>query len=99
MAVTSGASVEQLLGDEAESLLGYEAGGISRGHDVVRLCVDGLTNRQIGERLFISRRTVQTHLSHAFAKLDVISRVELAAAAARRGGTATGSPARPATAG
>ena len=31
MAVTSGASVEQLLGDEAESLLGYEAGGISRG--------------------------------------------------------------------
>jgi fructose-bisphosphate aldolase, class I len=30
MAVTSGASVEQLLGDEAESLLGYEAGGISR---------------------------------------------------------------------
>ena len=67
--------------------------------DVVRLCVDGLTNRQIGERLFISRRTVQTHLSHAFAKLDVISRVELAAAAARRGETATGSPARPATAG
>jgi DNA-binding CsgD family transcriptional regulator len=65
--------------------------------DVVRLCVDGLTNRQIGERLFISRRTVQTHLSHAFAKLDVTSRVELAAAAARRGETATGSPARPAT--
>lgn len=52
--------------------------------DVVRLCVEGLTNRQIGERLFISRRTVQTHLAHAFTKLDVSSRVELAAAAHRR---------------
>jgi DNA-binding CsgD family transcriptional regulator len=53
--------------------------------EVVRLCIDGLTNREIGERLFISRRTVQTHLSHAFTKLEVSSRVGLAAAAARRG--------------
>jgi DNA-binding CsgD family transcriptional regulator len=51
--------------------------------DVVRLTVEGLTNRQIGERLFISRRTVQTHLSHALTKLDVSSRIELAAAATR----------------
>jgi DNA-binding CsgD family transcriptional regulator len=51
--------------------------------DVVRLTVDGLTNREIGERLFISRRTVQTHLSHVFTKLEVSTRVELAAAAAR----------------
>ena len=54
-------------------------------NEVVRLSVDGLTNRQIGDRLFISRRTVQTHLSHAFAKLEVSSRVELATAAARHG--------------
>ena len=52
--------------------------------DVVRLTVEGLTNRQIGERLFISRRTVQTHLSHALTKLQVSSRVELAAEAARQ---------------
>jgi DNA-binding CsgD family transcriptional regulator len=51
--------------------------------DVVRLTVEGLTNRQIGERLYISRRTVQTHLSHALTKLEVSSRVELAAAAAK----------------
>ena len=51
--------------------------------DVVRLNVEGLTNGQIGERLFISRRTVQTHLAHAFIKLEVSSRVELAAAAQR----------------
>jgi DNA-binding CsgD family transcriptional regulator len=52
--------------------------------DVVRLTVEGLTNRQIGERLYISRRTVQTHLSHALTKLEVSSRVELAAAATKR---------------
>jgi DNA-binding CsgD family transcriptional regulator len=51
--------------------------------DVVRLTVEGLTNRQIGERLYISRRTVQTHLSHALTKLEVSSRVELAAAATK----------------
>jgi DNA-binding CsgD family transcriptional regulator len=54
--------------------------------DVVRLAAEGLTNPDIGQRLFISRRTVQTHLAHAFRKLDLSSRVELAAEAARRGG-------------
>jgi DNA-binding CsgD family transcriptional regulator len=34
--------------------------------------------------LFVSRRTVQTHLAHVFTKLDVSSRAQLAAAAARR---------------
>jgi DNA-binding CsgD family transcriptional regulator len=37
----------------------------------------------VGTRLFISRRTVETHLSHAFRKLGVSSRVELAAKAAQ----------------
>jgi DNA-binding CsgD family transcriptional regulator len=46
---------------------------------VVELASQGLTNPQIGKRLFISRRTVGTHLSHVFAKLEVSSRVELAA--------------------
>lgn len=53
--------------------------------EVVRLAAEGLTNPEIGRRLFISRRTVQTHLSHAFGKLEVASRVELAAYVARRG--------------
>ena len=55
--------------------------------DVVRLTVEGLTNREIGERLFISRRTVQTHLSHVFTKLGISTRVELAAAAATQSAT------------
>jgi DNA-binding CsgD family transcriptional regulator len=44
---------------------------------VVELAAIGLTNREIGERLFVSPRTVQTHLAHAFAKLGVSSRREL----------------------
>ena len=53
--------------------------------EVVHLAAQGMTNPEIGQRLFISRRTVQTHLAHAFRKLDISSRVELAAEAARRG--------------
>lgn len=52
--------------------------------NVVGLVVEGLSNPQIGERLYVSRRTVQTHLVHVFAKLDVSSRAQLAAEAARR---------------
>ena len=53
--------------------------------EVVKLAAKGLTNPQIGERLFISRGTVRTHLSHVFAKIGVVTRSELAAEATRRG--------------
>ena len=54
---------------------------------VAQLVAEGLTNPQIGARLFISRRTVQTHVSHSLAKLGAASRSELAAhAAANRSG-------------
>jgi DNA-binding CsgD family transcriptional regulator/tetratricopeptide (TPR) repeat protein len=52
--------------------------------EVVRLVAEGLTNPQIGERLFVSPRTVQTHLSNIFPKLAVRSRKELAREVARR---------------
>jgi predicted ATPase/DNA-binding CsgD family transcriptional regulator len=51
---------------------------------VVDLAAQGLTNPEIGKRLFIGSGTVKTHLSHVFAKLNVRSRAELAAAASRR---------------
>lgn len=51
---------------------------------VVELVAEGLTNPQIGEKLFVSARTVQTHLTHVFAKLGVSTRAELAAKAAQR---------------
>lgn len=53
--------------------------------EVVRLAKDGLTNPQIGEKMFISRGTVKVHLSHIFAKLGVATRAELAAEATKRG--------------
>jgi predicted ATPase/DNA-binding CsgD family transcriptional regulator len=48
---------------------------------VVRLVVQGHSNPEIGARLFMSRSTVKTHLSHVYAKLGVANRTELAALA------------------
>ena len=48
---------------------------------VAALVRDGLTNREIGTRLFVSPRTVQTHVSHILQKTGLRSRVEIARAA------------------
>jgi DNA-binding CsgD family transcriptional regulator len=45
---------------------------------VARLVADGLTNREVAERLFVSPHTVSSHLRHVFSKLGINSRVELA---------------------
>lgn len=52
--------------------------------DVVRLVAEGMTNQEIAGRLYVSPRTVQTHIAHVFLKLGVTHRAELAAEAARR---------------
>jgi DNA-binding NarL/FixJ family response regulator len=49
-------------------------------HRVAELAARGHGNRAIAERLYVTPRTVETHLTHAFAKLDIRSRAELAAA-------------------
>jgi predicted ATPase/DNA-binding NarL/FixJ family response regulator len=51
---------------------------------VVDLASHGLNNPNIASELFISRNTVKAHLSHAYAKLGVSNRIELARLAARR---------------
>jgi predicted ATPase/DNA-binding NarL/FixJ family response regulator len=64
---------------------------------VVQAVAEGLSNPQIAARMFISRRTVTTHLTSIFRKLGISSRTELAARAARRGDlqTAGSRPPRP----
>ncbi len=47
---------------------------------IAGLVRDGLTNREIGARLFVSPRTVQTHVSHILQKTGLRSRVEIARA-------------------
>jgi DNA-binding CsgD family transcriptional regulator len=51
--------------------------------EVARLVSRGLSNAAIGQRLFMSRSTVKTHLAHIFGKLQISNRAELAAAVGR----------------
>ena len=52
--------------------------------EVAEMVADGLTNPQAGVRLGISRRTVETHVSHILTKLSMTSRVQLATEVTRR---------------
>ncbi|HET8929241.1 MAG TPA: LuxR C-terminal-related transcriptional regulator, partial [Acidimicrobiales bacterium] len=54
---------------------------------VAELVGEGLTNPQIAERLYVSRRTVQTHVSHIFTKLEINSRARLATVVAEHRGS------------
>jgi predicted ATPase/DNA-binding CsgD family transcriptional regulator len=49
-----------------------------REHEIATLVGQGFSNRQIAERLFISRRTVDAHVEHIFDKMGITSRVMLA---------------------
>lgn len=64
---------------ESEQHTAVEAGPLSRREqEVVRLVAAGMTNRQIGERLFITERSAEGHLERIRNKLGVRSRTEVA---------------------
>jgi DNA-binding CsgD family transcriptional regulator len=48
-----------------------------REREIAVLVASGLSNREIGARLFISKRTVDAHVEHIFAKLEISSRIKL----------------------
>jgi RNA polymerase sigma factor (sigma-70 family) len=54
-----------------------------REQEVLELVADGLSNEEIAERLVLSVRTVERHLSNIYAKLGVSGKAARAAAAAR----------------
>lgn len=76
-ATGTGAAAGQAAGDRF--------GLTRREMDVLRLVVDGLTDRDIGEALFIGHRTVASHVSSILAKLEVESRTAAATVAVRQG--------------
>ncbi|HYN20702.1 MAG TPA: LuxR C-terminal-related transcriptional regulator [Thermoanaerobaculia bacterium] len=53
-----------------------ELGITQREHEILGLIAEGLSNREIGERLFVSENTVKTHSSRIFDKLGVNRRVQ-----------------------
>lgn len=65
----------------AEATKTNVAGLTARQAEVLELLVDGLTNTQIADRLFVSRRTVENHVASILRKFDVSSREAAVAAA------------------
>ncbi len=57
----------------------------TRENEVLELLVDGLSNQQMAERLFISNETVKTHMRHIMEKLAVSDRTQAAVKALREG--------------
>jgi ATP/maltotriose-dependent transcriptional regulator MalT len=74
----------QRVAPSARPKLGWEAVS-SAELRVVRLVAQGLTNRQVAERLYLSTYTVGTHLKHVFDKVGITSRVELTRLAVEHG--------------
>jgi DNA-binding CsgD family transcriptional regulator/tetratricopeptide (TPR) repeat protein len=79
--LATGATARRRTEDTGSTLTPQEA-------QIARLARDGLSNPEIGGRLFISPRTVQYHLHKVFQKLDISSRNQLARVPASRLGGA-----------
>ena len=74
------------LADAGVSASPAERFGLTpREHQVLRLLVEGQSDKEIGEALFISHRTVMAHVAHILAKLDVPSRAAAAQVSLRQG--------------
>jgi DNA-binding CsgD family transcriptional regulator/tetratricopeptide (TPR) repeat protein len=78
--------VRAIAGEPSSPTRRPDTFGLSgREREVLLLVAQGRTNREIGERLFISQKTVGVHVGNILAKLEVSGRVEAAAVAIRLG--------------
>jgi DNA-binding CsgD family transcriptional regulator len=68
--VATGTRVRRRADDARDELTAQEL-------QIARMARDGLSNPEIGARLFLSPRTVEWHLRHVFVKLDISSRRSL----------------------
>jgi LuxR family maltose regulon positive regulatory protein len=72
--------VEKVLAMMGSPLNAVQAAGgeplSDREMEVLRVMAEGLSNREISERLFVSEATVKTHVQRIFRKLDVVSRTQ-----------------------
>ena len=57
----------------------------ARELEIVRLIAEGLSNKEIGKRLFLTEKTVKNHTSRIFTKLNVVARTQVAVHAIRSG--------------
>jgi DNA-binding NarL/FixJ family response regulator len=76
--LTGGRRDEEFESAKVQSLTGRE-------REIVALVADGLTNKRIAERLFISEATARNHLTSILGKLELTDRFQLAVYAYRRG--------------
>ena len=69
--------------DEALRWPGREMGLTERESELLSLLSTGMTNRELGEHLYVSENTIKTQLRHLYAKLDVRNRAQAASFAAQ----------------
>ena len=86
LAMTTPRALEYALGDDSAQTANAEVGMLSRRErEVVALIAAGMTNREIGQRLFIAERTAEGHVERIRNKLGFRSRTEVATWAVERG--------------
>jgi DNA-binding NarL/FixJ family response regulator len=73
----SGESSRRRTPDKLDELTAQEL-------QIVQMAAGGLSNREIGQRLYLSHRTVESHLYRVFPKLGVSSRAQLAGVLSNR---------------
>jgi DNA-binding NarL/FixJ family response regulator len=78
---TTGAEIIQLAGKSRQLQIDPTA----RELEVLQLIADGMANREVGTKLFLSEETVKSHVRHLLAKLQARSRAHAVAVGLRRG--------------